>query len=182
MYVSSKLNFEVVDENTLNASCEDIWVCEKNIKTFKKSLVASIYRHLSSDTISFVQTLDNKINDLYTLNYKACLNGDFNLNNSINRGSSVFHNFLDMRASNSICPMITQPIRVTDTSSTIIDHVITNCISHSILPGIIKSALTNHYLVFCSINHPINTTPSNKCVSNIIRMFESKVSHCVRII
>ena len=36
MYVSSKLNFEVIAENTLDANCEDIWVCVKNIKTSKK--------------------------------------------------------------------------------------------------------------------------------------------------
>ena len=61
MYVSSKLNFKVIAENTLNANCEDIWVCVKNIKTFKKILVASIYRHTSSDTANFVQVLNNKI-------------------------------------------------------------------------------------------------------------------------
>ena len=29
MYVSSKLNFEVIAENTLDANCEDIWICVK---------------------------------------------------------------------------------------------------------------------------------------------------------
>ena len=33
MYVSSKLNFEVIAKNTLDANCEDIWVSVKNIKT-----------------------------------------------------------------------------------------------------------------------------------------------------
>ena len=61
MYVSSKLNFKVIAENTLDANCEDIWACVKNIKTFKKILVASNYRHPSSDTALFVQSLNDKI-------------------------------------------------------------------------------------------------------------------------
>ena len=152
MYVSSKLNFEVIAENTLNANCEDIWICIKNIKTSKKILIASIYRHPSSDTALFVESLNNKIADLDILNYNAYLLGDFNINISMNRRSSDAQNYLDMLASNSLCPIITQPTRVADTSSTIIDHIITNCTSHSILPGIIKSDLTDHYPVFCSIN------------------------------
>ena len=162
MYVSSKLNFEVIAENTLDANCEDIWVCVKNIKTSKKILVAAIYRHPSSDTALFVQSLNNKIADLDILNYNAYLLGYFNLNISMNRRSSVAQNYLDMLASNSMCPIITQLTRVADTSSTIIDHIITNCSSHSVLPGIINSDLTDHYPVFCSINHPIKIKLSNK--------------------
>ena len=175
MHVSSKLNFEVIAENTLDANCEDIYVCVKNIKTSKKILVVSIYRHPSSDPALFVQSLNNKIADLDISNYNAYLLGDFNLNISMNRRSSVAQNYLDMLASNSICPIITQPIRVADTSSTIIDHIITNCSSHSILLGIIKSDLTSHYPVFCSINHPIKIKPSiNRYFYRFIKNFNSE--------
>ena len=71
MYVSSKLNFEVIAENTLDANCKDIWVCVKYIKTSKKILVASIYCHPSSDTALFVQALNNKIADLDMFNYNV---------------------------------------------------------------------------------------------------------------
>ena len=73
MYISSKLNFEVIAENTFDANREDIWVYVKNIKTSKKILIASIYRHPSSDTALFVEFLNNKIADLDILNYNAYL-------------------------------------------------------------------------------------------------------------
>ena len=171
MYVSSKLNFEVISKNTLDANCEDIWVCVRNTKTFQKILVASIYRHPSSDAALFVESLNNKIADLDILNYNAYLLGDFNINISMNRRSSVAQNYLDMLASNLMCPVITQPTRVADISSTIIDHIITNCTSHSIIPGIIKSDLTDHYPVFCSINHPIKIKPSNKYFYRFMKNF-----------
>ena len=148
MYVSSKLNFKEIDENTFDANSEDIWVCVNNIKTSEKILVASIYRHSSSDTASFALSLNNKIADLDISNYNAYLLGDFNLNISINRQSFVAQNYLDMLSSNSMYPIINPPTRVADTTSTIIDHVITNCSSLSILTGIIKSDLTDHHPVF----------------------------------
>ena len=81
----------------------------------------------------------------------------------MNRRSSDAQNYLDMLASNSLCPIITQPIRVADTSSTIIDHFITNCILHS-----------DHYPVFGSINHPIKIKPSNKYFYHFIKNFNSE--------
>ena len=99
----------------------------------------------------------------------------FNLNIFINRQSFLAQSYLDMLTSNSIFPIITQPTRVTDTSSTIIDHAITNCSSHSVLPGTIKSDLTDHYPVFCSINHPIKTKPSNKYFYRFLKIFNFKL-------
>ena len=174
MYVSSKLNSQVIAENTLNANCEDIWVCVKNIKTSKKILVASIYRHSSSDTALFVESLNNKIADLDILNYNAYVLGDFNINISKNKRSFDAQNYLDMLASNSMCPIITQPTRVANTSSTIIDHIITNCTSHSVLPGIIKSDFTVHYPVFGSINHPIKIKSFNKYFYRFMKNFNSE--------
>ena len=122
----------------------------------------------------FVQALNNKIADLDILNYNAYLLGDFNINISMNRRSSDVQNYLDMLASNSMCPIITQPTKVAETSSTIIDDIITNCTSHFILPGIIKSNLTDHYLVFYSINHPIKIKPSNKHFYRFMKNFNSE--------
>ena len=78
MYVSSNLNFKVISENTLDANCKDIWVCVKNTKTSKKILIATIYRHPSSDTALFVQPLNNKIANLKISNYYAYFLSDFN--------------------------------------------------------------------------------------------------------
>ena len=100
--------------------------------------------------------------------------GDFNTNISMNRRSSDAQNYLDILASNSMCRIITQPTRVADTSSTIIDHIITNCTLHSILPGIIKDNLTDHYPVLCSINHPIKIKPSNKYFYRFTKKFNSE--------
>ena len=50
--------------------------------------------------------------------------------------------------------IITKPTRVTDTTTTIIDHIITNVTNHKILPGVIKtSEVSDHYPVFCQVQN-----------------------------
>ena len=56
-----------------------------------------------------------------------------------------------MLASYGYFPLITLPTRVNDVSSILIDHLITNDHKNSIFPGIIKTDLTDHYPIFCSI-------------------------------
>ena len=58
-------------------------------------------------------------------------------------------------------PIITVPTRVTDTSSALIDHVITNDTSHCIRPGVIQNAnISDHYPIFCEVLG--YATPTNK--------------------
>ena len=51
-----------------------------------------------------------------------------------------------MLISNGYYPLINVPTR--DNSSTIIDHIVTNDHTHNILPGVIKTDLTDHYPIF----------------------------------
>jgi len=53
-----------------------------------------------------------------------------------------------MLASNKLIPIITQPTRVTMSSHTVIDHIITNTTLSPIIPGIYKIKITDHYPTF----------------------------------
>ena len=50
--------------------------------------------------------------------------------------------------------MITKPTRVTETTSTILDHILTNDVHHCILPGIMQHDLNDYYSVFCTVLDP----------------------------
>ena len=58
-----------------------------------------------------------------------------------------------MLISNGYYPLINVPTRVTDNSSTIIDHIVTSDHTHNILPGVIKTDLTDHCPIFCTISN-----------------------------
>ena len=54
--------------------------------------------------------------------------------------------------SNGAFSLITKPTRVTDKTTTVIDHIITNDTAHSILPRVIHTSLTDHYAIMCKIS------------------------------
>ena len=66
--------------------------------------------------------------------------------------------------SNGAIPLITKATRISDHSSTIIDHIITNDIKNNIQPGVIESCyLSDHYPIFCQIGKPTPAPSFKKC-------------------
>ena len=63
MYISSLNNFKVIGKNILQSGCEDIWVRLENKKTLKKAVIASIYRHSSSDSNMFIKSLNFRLSE-----------------------------------------------------------------------------------------------------------------------
>jgi len=49
--------------------------------------------------------------------------------------------------------LINKPTRVSDSSATIIDLIITNDSDHNITPRIVISSLTDHYPILCQISN-----------------------------
>ena len=64
-----------------------------------------------------------------------------------------------MIQSYGLLPLITKPTRVTETTSTTLDHILTNDVHHCLLTGIIQYDLSDHYPVFCTVFDP----SSGKC-------------------
>ena len=62
-------------------------------------------------------------------------------------------------------PLITKPIRISNNSSTIIDHIITNDSKQELESFIVKSDLTDHYPIFCVINK--NSTNNKKDIEKL---------------
>jgi len=63
---------------------------------------------------------------------------------------------LNATESNGAFHLITKPTKVTDNSSTVIDHIITNDVVHKLHPSVILSDLTDHYPIMCIIDLSIN--------------------------
>ena len=79
-----------------------------------------------------------------------------------------------MLSSHALYPTITRPTRITPNSFIIIDHIITNCNSHHISPGIIESDLTDHYPVFCIIQNTVTSKRHNKHYYRVMKHFDSE--------
>ena len=160
--VSSQIDFDMSAKNKLDVNCEDLWISLNGKKIHKKIIIATIYRHLSSDAKPFMEALNSTLLEPKILNSTIFLLGDFSINISQSCRSSTAQNYLDMLSSHALYPTNTRPTRITPNSSAIIDHIITNCNSHHISPGIIESDLTVHYSVFCIIQNTITSKRHNK--------------------
>ena len=146
MYISNALQFSVITNLQLTVNeCENIWIKlhDSNI------IISTIYRHPNNDAQVFIDALNSNLEKVRS--NKVFLVGDFNLNIKPLPDSKFpdrhASKYLDMHISNGYYPLINVPTRVTDSSSTIIDH------THNILPGVIKIDLTDHYPIFCTISN-----------------------------
>ena len=75
--------------------------------------------------------------------------GDFNINFLDYSRITIVRDFFNLVFQNSIFPVINRPTRVTKTSVTIIDHILTNAIIDSPLhSGIVKTEISDHFAVF----------------------------------
>ena len=90
---------------------------------------------------------------------------DININvNGTNRQlSSQAEKYLQAITSNGVFSLIAKPTRVTYKSATIINHIITNDVQHTVIPFVIQSSITDHYVIMCKnskIQTSYNKTPS----------------------
>ena len=106
-------------------------------------MVSAIYRHPISNIDDFttaVNTIYEKLSDkiFYTL-------GDLNIDTSCNPLNDKVYDFLNMLATNCPSQIVTLPTRITQTTSTTIDHKLTNDHIRLLTPGVIRTDLSYHF-------------------------------------
>ncbi|XP_060580125.1 uncharacterized protein LOC132736928 [Ruditapes philippinarum] len=121
LYVKSNLPCELRTDLD-SSNIEAIWL-EMKLEKQKPFIVGYIYRPPSSLN-SWIEEIEKVLETLYVENKEIILFGDFNYNfiNSI----SVNSKWNNTISTFNLNQLITQPTRVTQTSSTIIDHLYTN--------------------------------------------------------
>lgn len=129
MYISDAIKYSLYVEAHIEIDgCENIW-----IKILGSNVViGTIYRHPRNDVEIFLETLNKNLENLK--NNKVFLVGDFNINLDSSSGniSNSTSAYVNMLTSNGYYPLIHIPTRVTDVSSTVIDHIMTNDHTHNI--------------------------------------------------
>ena len=93
------------------------------------------------------ETLNESIMKITKTNQTFYLCGDFSVNISPESSNPSANDFLNMILGNSAFPTITIPTCVMENSKTIIDNIITKD-SNIILPGIIRTDVSDHFVIF----------------------------------
>ena len=166
IYVLNKFQIKksITQYNFSKSECLWLDVSENNFKT--ELTVGAVYRHPGqTKIIEFIEGFSNSLSDLSQKKVYYIL-GDFNINfNRDNRMNSA-NLYINSILSHGATPLITKPTRISNNSSTIIDHIITNDSKHKLQSFIVKSDLTDHYPIFCVINK--NFTNNKKKYRKIV--------------
>lgn len=155
MYISNNIKFSIIQSRN---DIEQLWVSTKiNGKVF---LVGTIYRPPNYDYNIFLNSFENTvINDLPgAYEHLFCL-GDFNIDQLqiYNSATKLFSNVIDCLGFEQI---INEPTRTTNTTSSIIDLILTNDSSVVTEKGVLcLHNISDHDLIYCKINIAVTVQP-----------------------
>ena len=123
-------NFESCFIEVINSKCRNI-------------IVGGIYRshspidNFNTDLEQILQTLSKENKDYYLL-------GDFNIDLLKDGTDRPTSDFLDLIYSYHLVPTILKPTRITETSATLIDNILTNY-NNNMKTGILVTDITDHF-------------------------------------
>ena len=122
--------------------------------------VGVVYTSPSADTAAFLDEYKNTLNSLMQLNENFILLGDFNTDLLKYMQDSSVTEFVDSNFELGCLPLITKPTRITDTSASCLDNIITNKIYPASEAGVLIEDISDHLPVFYSIpnSHHKNQT------------------------
>ena len=99
-----------------------------------------VYRHPHMQTANqFLEDFSKCLDSLNKDSKYDYILGDSNTTLEVEKSVHLSMRYLNMLISYDAFPLITKPTRVTENSSSIIDHIISNDIKHPILPGIFET-------------------------------------------
>ena len=147
MYIRQDLAYNIrTDLNNVNM--EDIWI-EILLPKTKPIYVGTCYRapHNNSLTDCLESTLSKIEPECETI-----ILGDFNfcMLNSNNYNNSLKKNFKDLMNLYNNVQLIDKPTRVTQNSSTLLDHIYTNKKDKISQSGVIETGISDHFITYCT--------------------------------
>ena len=113
-------------------------------------IIGVVYRMPDSSVEVFNERLSDTLNSVQKENKLFYLLGDLNIDffkHDVHRPTSEF---LDTIYSYNVYPLITKPTRVTSSSATLIDHILSNDIdiSSGHMQGILCTSMSDHFAIF----------------------------------
>ena len=136
--VSRHLNITINDSLSLNVrGCKDQWFNVDFLGFKSKHTFAETYRHPWNNHNVFLEAFDVNRQKLNRHGDKALIFGDINID--LNSDKTLVHltDYSHILQSNAFISLIDKPTRVTRTSQTVIDHILTNDCESILPPGVL---------------------------------------------
>ena len=159
VFVHKSLN--VKQRKDLNVNCTDCESLSVEIinDKIKNSIVTTMYRPPESNLKQFKKLFKTHISKC--CNKNLYVTGDFNINLLNCEIDSNVTQFLNTLFQHNVIPLINKPTRITRTSETLIDNILTNNFHCSkIQSGVIKTDISDHFPIF--MTEHIQVSESNE--------------------
>ena len=142
-----------IHNNYNSCAIPNITHCEDNIESCGAKItlgnnrmcinLVGIYRPPHSNNSNFGELLNSKILSKLASQQRVCIAGDFNLN-LLNTNDPPIQDFCNALKTKGFLPHISLPTRIHGQTSTLIDHIWSNIMSHS-KSGVIPTRITDHH-------------------------------------
>ena len=167
IYHREPLNGISFEPNIVN-DLEMIWL-ECNVKS-QRLLISCLYQPPRNKR-TFLRKFETVIDHIHQKRTNFIIVGDFNIDLICEKGSNyqAKNSFNALLSKYNLCNLITEPTRITENSSTLIDHIITpkNCKPKVNNAHAVDLGMSDHHIIHCSIdilrerNKPIIRTVKN---------------------
>ena len=143
-YIHKQVNYEILDFNVAHA--ESLWlkVSKNNIDNF---VIGVIYRKPNTNIDEFLNGLLGVLENINIGRANVVLIGDYNIDLSLT-GTPKISDFLSAIESTGMQQIISSPTRMTNLTSSLIDHVYTNVHNYAIHSGVIETDVSDHFPIF----------------------------------
>ena len=151
LYISKKLDFvRRRDFEFKIASCETCFIELFTHNKQKNIIIGVIYRHPHDNHTEFIHKLQCTAENILK-KYSLIILGDININVSV--PNDLFAKmYKDALLGLDIKNLISRPTRITNTSETIIDHILTSLPLDTVRSGILINDMTDHLPVYALFN------------------------------
>ena len=178
IYVKNDINVKIRNDlSSLFKDKTETLFIEVVRESRNNTIIGVVYKPPDGDFHSFHQNLSNCLEVISVENKISFIAGDFNVDLLNSSPSSSAEAFLNTLRSYAFYPTIDKSTRTSETSSTLIDNIFTNCYSVYVRSGILISEISDHYpiFVFCNLhikrNYPKGVTYiNNTCYKNMARL------------
>jgi exonuclease III len=150
IYIKQNLIFKERNEIITDDSLEMIWLEVKTKDGTPNMLISCIYRPPNSPPEYFNNILDTTERAI-SEDKEVILLGDMNIDYSLNENLSSNSIFL-MESMFGFNQLILSPTRVTPSSSSFIDIILSTCPQHHVISGVHEINLSDHFMIYTCID------------------------------
>lgn len=182
LYVNSHYSVKVRHDLSVSDGYTDSLFLEVKMSNGSSIVIGIIYRPPNSDYETFRIHFDNLLFSINQMNKNSIILGDFNID--ISKEDIKGIDFMNMLYSSSFFPTIDKYTRVTESSRSKIDNIITNIQNTDCKSGVLYSDISDHYPVFFFTNWIKRVSDpcidrkvkvlNNKTLANLIQHLQSK--------